>query len=76
MGAIKEMHSSDDPLKREVKVKKELDYQSMLKLQIDEKKYHKDLEEHKDKALKQKELEEYLAVHYLYSMPQQDSLVQ
>ena len=69
MGAIKEMHSSDDPLKREVKVKKELDYQSMLKLQIDEKKYHKDLEEHKDKALKQKELEEYLAVHYKGKVP-------
>jgi len=64
MGSIKAMHSSENPEEQLAKLTKEMSYQNELRMQIEVKKYAKDLEELKDKTLKQKELEEYLAVHY------------
>ena len=64
MGSIKAMHSSENPDEQHAKLTKEMSYQNELRMQIEVKKHAKDLEEHKDKTLKQKELEEYLAVHY------------
>jgi hypothetical protein len=69
MGSIKEMNSSQDPNEVAAKKKKETDYQRQLRIQIEEKQYKKDLDAHKDATLKQKELEEYLAVHYKGQIP-------
>ena len=69
MSALREMITSEDPIERQAKIKKELTYQEELQKQIDEKKHKKDMEEHKEAMLKQKELEEYLSVHYQGNIP-------
>ena len=63
------MITSEDPVERQARAKKELTYQEELKRQIDEKKHKKEMEEHKEAMLKQKELEEYLSVHYQGKVP-------
>ena len=69
MGALREMTSSEDPRDRDQKISKDLTYQKMLRAQIEEKKYAKDVEVHEDAMRKQKELEEYLATHYKGKIP-------
>ncbi len=67
--AIREMYKSELPEHREMRTKKELSYQNELKAQIEEKQRKKDMEQLKLDQLKQKELEEYLTVHYKGSVP-------
>ena len=69
MSSLREMITSEDPVERQARAKKELTYQDELKRQIDEKKHKKEMEEHKEAMLKQKELEEYLSVHYQGKVP-------
>ncbi len=69
MSSLRAMNTSEDAVERHAKVKKELTYQEELKRQIDEKKRKKEVEEHKEATLKQKELEEYLSVHYKGNVP-------
>lgn len=69
MSSLRAMNTSEDAEERQAKVKKELTYQEELKRQIDEKKRTKEIEEHKEASLKQKELEEYLSVHYKGNVP-------
>ena len=69
MSSLREMITSENPVERQAKIKKELTYQEELKRQIDEKKHKKEMEEHKEAMLKQKELEEYLSVHYQGNIP-------
>lgn len=69
MSSLRAMNTSEDADERQAKVKKELTYQEELKRQIDEKKRKKEIEEHKEATIKQKELEEYLSVHYKGNVP-------
>jgi len=69
MSTLRDMMISEDPRERQEKIKRELTYQEELQKQIDEKKHKKEKEEHKEAVLKQKELEEYLSVHYQGKIP-------